>query len=266
MTRLAGTPWPEVAALAAAGAVLVVPIGATEQHGPHLPVTTDADLAVAVVEAAAATDPLLVSAPVVAYGSSGEHAGFAGTLSIGREVTESLLVELGRSATDTFGHVVFACTHGGNAAPVRAALERLTAEGRPVTGWWPRWGGDLHAGRTETSLQLALHPGRVRADAPPGDTRGIDELLPLLRAGGVRSVSANGVLGDPTGATAEEGRALLAAAVADLGATVVAHRAGAATVRGGDGAVGTGRHDDTGRHDTGRHDDREYDDRDGVRT
>jgi len=55
VTRLADSTWPELAELARAGAVLVVPIGATEQHGPHLPVTTDADLAVAVVEAAAAS-------------------------------------------------------------------------------------------------------------------------------------------------------------------------------------------------------------------
>ncbi len=124
VTRLADTVWPEAARLAADGAVLVIPIGATEQHGPHLPVTTDADIAVAVVEAAAATDPLLVVAPVVAYGSSGEHDGFAGTLSIGRSVTEALLVELGRSAVRDFSHVVLACAHGGNASPMAGALER----------------------------------------------------------------------------------------------------------------------------------------------
>ena len=233
MTRLADTPWPEVARLAGAGAVLVVPVGATEQHGPHLPVTTDADLAVAVAEAAAADDPLLVVAPVVAYGSSGEHDGFAGTLSIGREATELLLVELGRSATATFAHVVLACTHGGNAVPLQRALARLAAEGRPVTGWWPRWGGDLHAGRTETSLLLAVAPARVRAvDGAAGDTRPLDELLPLLESGGVRPLSPNGVLGDPAGAGAPEGRTLLAAAAADLARTVGRLRAGVAPADG----------------------------------
>jgi mycofactocin precursor peptide peptidase len=62
----------------------------------------------------------------------------------------------------------------------------------------------------------------------PGDTRTLDELLPRLRSGGVRSVSANGVLGDPTGAGAEEGRQLLAAAAADLAATVDRLRSGSA--------------------------------------
>ncbi len=229
MTRLDRTPWTEVAALAAAGAVLVVPVGATEQHGPHLPVTTDADLAEALVGAAAEADPLLVAAPVVAFGSSGEHQGFAGTLSVGREVTEALLVELGRSAADQFAHVVLACTHGGNAVPLTRAVARLAAEGRPVTAWSPRFDGDLHAGRTETSLMLAVAPDRVRlGDAVAGDTRPIGTLLPLLERGGVRSVSRSGVLGDPTGSTAAHGRALLQAAVDDLLATVAALRDGAA--------------------------------------
>jgi len=123
---------------------------------------------------------------------------------------------------------VLVCAHGGNAGPLRRALERLDAEGRSVSGWWPRWGGDLHAGRTETSLLLAVAPDRVRlADAAPGDTRTLDELLPLLEAGGVGAVSPTGVLGDPAGATADEGRALLAGAAAALGLHVAAVRSGA---------------------------------------
>jgi creatinine amidohydrolase len=225
VTRLADTDWPTAGGLARAGAVLVVPLGATEQHGPHLPVTTDTDIAVAVVEAAADLDPRLVVAPAVAYGSSGEHEGFAGTLSIGQEVTESLLVELVRSAGRSFDHVVLACMHGGNAGPLARALARLVAEGRAVTAWWPRWEGDLHAGRTETSLMLAIAPQRVHPDrAEPGDPRSAAELLPRLRAAGVRAVSPNGVLGDPHGASAEEGRELIRAAAADLATVVTALR------------------------------------------
>ena len=74
----------------------------------------------------------------------------------------------------------------------------------------PRWDGDPHAGFEETSLQLALCPGSVRMDrGVPGDTRPLAELMPLLRAGGVRSVSPSGILGDPAGATAAAGEALL---------------------------------------------------------
>jgi creatinine amidohydrolase/Fe(II)-dependent formamide hydrolase-like protein len=86
-----------------------------------------------------------------------------------------------------------------------------------VSAWTPSWSGDLHAGRIETSLMVAVAPDRVRLDrAEPGDLRPLDEILPLLRAGGVRPVSANGVLGDPAGASPEEGSCLLDQAVDDL--------------------------------------------------
>ena len=216
MTRLASSSWPEVARRCGDG-ILVLPLGSTEQHGPHLPVTTDTDIASALADGAAAHDRRLVVAPPVAYGSSGEHRGFAGTLSIGQEATELVVLELGRSAGTDFAHVVVVSAHGGNSTPLARAVARLRHEGRPVTAWSPTWPGDLHAGRTETSLMLAIAPGRVhlgRAEA--GDPRPLATLLPLLRLGGVRSVSANGVLGDPAGASAGEGRRLLADAVDDL--------------------------------------------------
>lgn len=218
--HLAGLTWPEAGDRAGAGAVLVVPVGATEQHGPHLPLATDTTVAEAVCARAAHLDPRLIIAPAVPYGSSGEHQGFPGTLSIGQEATELLLVELVRSATETFAHVVLACTHGGNAGPLGRATARLVAEGRSVAAWWPQWDGDLHAGATETAVLLALDPGTVRTDrAVPGDLRPAAELGPLLVADGVRAVSPSGVLGDPTGATAAQGEALLDAAAADLVAT-----------------------------------------------
>jgi mycofactocin precursor peptide peptidase len=217
MTELAGLTWPEAEALAAAGAVLAVPVAATEQHGPHLPLSTDTDLATALCARLAAARHGVIAAPPVAYGASGEHQGFAGTLSIGQDALELLLVELCRSASQTFGRVLLVCTHGGNAGPVRRAERRLRAESRAVLAWLPSWAGDAHAGRTETSLQLAMAPGRVRLDrAEPGNTRPIAELMPVLRASPVRAVSPNGVLGDPAGASAAEGRALLASLTSDL--------------------------------------------------
>ncbi len=217
MSRLSDTTWQEVDPPAPGGRILVVPVGATEQHGPHLPLTTDTEIAVAVAEEAARRDPRLVVAPAVAYGSSGEHEGFRGTLSIGQEATEALLVELGRSAARSFTQTVLACTHGGNAGPLGRALAQLAAEGHPVAGWSPRWSGDLHAGHTETSLMLAIAPDRVRpAPWEPGPARAAGELLPLLRSRGVRPVSANGVLGDPRAAGPAEGRRLLDAAADEL--------------------------------------------------
>ena len=211
--RLADLTWPEVPA----SAILAVPVGATEQHGPHLPLSTDTDIALALCDRLAAHRPDVLVAPPVAYGSSGEHAGFAGTLSIGQEATELLLVELGRSATETFPRILFVSAHGGNAGPVARAVARLRAESRDVEVFQPRWAGDPHAGRPETALQLALRPDAVRMDrAAPGDPRPLGELLPLLLDGGVRAVTGTGVLGDPTGATAPEGLALLETLTAQL--------------------------------------------------
>jgi mycofactocin precursor peptide peptidase len=227
---LADLAWPE--AERAAAAMLVVPVGATEQHGPHLPLSTDTDIAVALAQrlAGALGPAAAVVAPALAYGSSGEHAAFPGTLSIGREAVERVLVELGRSASATFARVVLVSAHGGNAEPVARAAATLRSEGRDVVAWSPAFGGDAHAGRTETSVMLALRPDRVRPDAAAaGATEPLPALWPALRERGVRAVSANGVLGDPAGASAAEGRRLLAAATAELVAAV--RGAGAAAGR-----------------------------------
>jgi mycofactocin precursor peptide peptidase len=228
--RLSALTWQDAARRA--DAILAVPLGATEQHGPHLPLSTDTDIAVALCDGlAAARDDVLV-APAVAYGASGEHAGFAGTLSIGQDAMELLVVELGRCAAESFAHLLLVCAHGGNVEPVTRAARRLRSEGRDVHAFLPQWGGDAHAGRTETSLQLALgsdgvQPGRAEA----GNTDALRSLWPQLREQGVRAVSANGVLGDPTGASAAEGADLLAALSADLVEQVAAwlpvdHRTG----------------------------------------
>lgn len=227
---LADASWPEVER--ESGNLLIVPVGATEQHGPHLPLSTDTDVAVALATELAARLRAAVVAPALAYGSSGEHQDFPGTISIGREAVELVLVELCRSATVTFERVLLISTHGGNAEPVRAAVQRLGAEGRDVRAWSPRWRGDAHAGETETSVMLALEPGRVGHEAAqPGNLDPIDQLIAELVEVGVRGVSANGVLGDPRGATASRGRELLAGAVAELQSLVASWspaRAGAA--------------------------------------
>jgi creatinine amidohydrolase len=206
--------------------LLAVPVGATEQHGPHLPLTTDTEIAEALADRLAAADERVWVAPALAYGASGEHAGFPGTVSIGAEATELALVELGRSAAASFESLLLISTHGGNAEPVAAAAELLRAEGRAVRAWTPSWRGDAHAGRVETSLMLAIAPARVRLDlAAAGNTEPLAALLPRLRAEGVAASAANGVLGDPAGASAAEGEALLVEAAAELRELVTAVRA-----------------------------------------
>jgi mycofactocin precursor peptide peptidase len=226
---LGDLPSPDAGRLAAAGAVLAVPLGATEQHGPHLPLSTDTDIAVALCQRlAAARDDVLV-APPVAYGSSGEHAGFPGTLSIGQAVLELLLVELGRSARLTFRHLLLVSAHGGNTGPVTRAVRRLREESHDVRLFVPRWDGDPHAGHPETSMLLALDPSRVRMGrAAAGDRRPLAEVWPQLQSAGVAAVSESGVLGDPTRATAAAGRALLDELAAELIGDVATWRPGVA--------------------------------------
>ncbi|QIZ37000.1 mycofactocin biosynthesis peptidyl-dipeptidase MftE [Saccharopolyspora sp. ASAGF58] len=217
--RLADLTWPEVAELAPRS-LLAVPVGATEQHGPHLPFTVDTDIAAELCDRLAQERPVLV-APPVTYGSSGEHAGFPGTLSIGQEAVEHLLVELVRSA-DAFAGVVLVSAHGGNAEPVRRTIETLRAEDRRVLAWAPTGRpDDTHAGRTETAAMLAIRPRAVRLErAERGNTTPLPNLIDTLRANGVRAATANGVLGDPTGATPEEGTRILTAWTKSLTATV----------------------------------------------
>lgn len=209
------------------GRTLLVPLGSVEQHGPHLPLDVDTRVAAAVVGEGVCAAPELVAAPALAYGASGEHEAFPGTVSIGTDMLAAVLVELGRSATRWAQRIVFLTGHGGNRDALVAAVALLRQEGRDAA-WFPCAApGDAHAGRTETSIMLALDPGAVRLDAAaPGATAPLAELLPAIRAGSVRTVSPSGVLGDPTGASAAEGERLLAGMVVALLAAVRRWRPG----------------------------------------
>lgn len=192
---------------------LIVPVGSTEQHGPHLPLDTDTRIAVAV--AAGVAERLSgdwALAPAVAYGASGEHEDFPGTVSIGTAALELLLLEFGRSACNWAPRVVFVNGHGGNIQALVGAATLLREEGRDV-GWCSCTvrDGDAHAGHTETSVLLHISPEDVWLDERvPGNSAPLSELLPRMREGGVAAVSAVGVLGDPTTATADEGARVLA--------------------------------------------------------
>lgn len=183
---------------------------------------TDTRIAQAVASRACARRPGAGLAPAIPVGASGEHADFPGTLSIGTAALTTLLVELGRHASLHWPAMLLVNGHGGNAPAISDAARLLRAEGRQCHVWHAgSAGGDAHAGRTETSMMLALAPEDVRmAAAVPGDTRPIQVLMPVLRTRGVRAVSRSGVLGDPAGASAAEGERLLAALVAGLTGTL----------------------------------------------
>jgi creatinine amidohydrolase len=204
-------------------ALLAVPVGSCEQHGPHLPLDTDSRIATALAESLADKydeGDILVTPPLTIT-ASGEHSGFPGTLSIGTDLVERIIVELVRSADWSAG-VVLVNGHGGNRVPVERAVRLLHTEGRKVLSWWPSvQGGDAHAGNTETSMMLALVPRLVRMDrAEVGVTAPLADLIDEIRAGGVQSVSRNGVLGDPLRASASHGRTMLTRLSIDLVAAV----------------------------------------------
>lgn len=213
MTAVRTATSPEIAA---GEPILVLPLGSYEQHGPHLPLDTDSRIIAAVVAAALDHDEVdsgaFLVAPVLPVTASDEHAGFAGTLSAGTDATAAAIVAICRSASWARG-VVIVNGHGGNTDALARATRDLTHEGIRHALWTlPHYaGGDMHAGRTETSLMLHIGPSAVRTDrvplfateVPPG-------AIAAMREGGVAAVSDNGVLGDPSGATAEHGRAVLA--------------------------------------------------------
>lgn len=242
--RLADLTWTELDGRAP---VLLVPLGSCEQHGPHLPLRTDTIIASAIADRATAALVGLgidtLAAPPVEVTASGEHQGFPGTLSIGTGATETLLVELARSA-DWSGGLVLVNGHGGNHDAVTGAVVVATGEGRRMHAWWPpspppvptppvptppvpppaprRDPGptpapDLHAGHIETSILLALDPTLVSADPSEIAPVTLDRRdLGRLRAEGVAPVSPTGVLGDPRTASATAGIAILDSWVDDL--------------------------------------------------
>jgi mycofactocin precursor peptide peptidase len=195
------------------GATVLVPVGSLEQHGPHLPLHTDSVVAEAVARRAAELldRPDVLVAPPIAYGASGEHQAFAGTSSIGTEALRLVVVELTRSLRTWAARVVYVNGHGGNVGALDAAVEQLVAERHDVC-WLAcaAVGGDAHAGYTETALMLHLRPADVRRDrAEAGNPAPLEQLLPAMVADGVHAVAANGVLGNPTGASAERGQRVL---------------------------------------------------------
>jgi creatinine amidohydrolase len=236
--RLAELRAPQVGDLLGARSILVQPLGAIEQHGPHLPLNTDLVIAAAVAEAAVArvgddVDAWLL--PPLAYTKSNEHAWAPGTIWLSPATLLGVLDDLGRSVALTPARrIVFMNGHGGNSALVNVANRELRLHHGLMTflahpGVPPDQGGasppnelgmGVHAGTDETSLMLHLAPDLVDLS---GAARHVPDHLAenrYVRFGGPVSFGwlsddfgGSGVIGDPTAATAERGAELFAGAV-----------------------------------------------------
>ena len=195
--------------------ILLLPLGAWEQHGPHLPFDTDTIIIDSVVTHALSDtqvdEDAFVIAPTFAISASDEHIGFPGTLSTGTEPLVQSVVAICRSASWSLG-VCIVNGHGGNADALARISSALTYEKIRHSIWsLPSYdGSEMHAGHTETSVMLYVAPGTVQTDRIERGTVGdASALVTQMRTSGVAGVSTNGVLGDPTTATREHGIAVM---------------------------------------------------------
>lgn len=224
-------------------AVVLLPLAATEQHGPHLPLATDRLIAQAISHTTSQQRPdkvLVLPCPPVGY--SQHHRAFAGTLSVAHDTLIRYAHEMiDGVVADGFDRILMLNAHGGNQA-LGGVLQEQLGEQYPnamfvFTSWWRLAADELlplnetgpggvgHACEFETSLMLHLHPELVRPDKieKGGNTPTFDwAASDMLRAGraslyrSMRTMTPNGIFGDPTGATAEKGRAILDTVTAAL--------------------------------------------------
>jgi creatinine amidohydrolase len=234
--------WPQIDGLDREGTVLLLPTGAIEQHGPHLPVDTDIhDSFELSVRAAGASGVPAVVLPPVWWGMSPHHMGFPGTISLRLETYSALIRDICAAVLrHGFRRVLIVNGHGGNVAILAATAMRISEESGLFVGTVSYWhligpqlrtigtsepGGMGHACEMETSLQLHLRPERVSmAEARKDLGRPLTPLSaidfrdpgPLWIPLDFRRDTTEGVMGDPTVATPAKGAAIAEAAVGEL--------------------------------------------------
>jgi creatinine amidohydrolase len=243
--------WPDVAEGKAARWIAVLPLAATEQHGPHLPLATDVMIAQAYLSRVRELlpDPLPVTfLPVEPVGISTEHTGYPGTLTLPTHVALKEWMAIGeRVARAGIRKLVMVTSHGGNSAAMSLVAQDLRAQYGllAVTTGWSRFGAPeglfsaeelrhgIHGGAVETSIMLARYPQTVRREAIANfrpasiamekDYRWLSAHRPAPFAWAAQDLHPSGAAGDATLASAEKGRRLLdhgAAAFCELLADV----------------------------------------------
>lgn len=235
--------WPEVKKAKLGRKIVILPLGSFEQHGPHLPFTTDTDLVTAVARGVERQRPdRILCLPTLWPGHSTHHLRFPGTLSVHQMPYIQLIVELCEGIVRMGAKKVFLLNgHGGNDVPVRAALRELKDRYPKITfvfaSYWSlavktikqvrtsELGGIGHACELETSLMLHLHPDRVklalvRRDGPKHTDvyRKTDMQYgrPVYVVNEFHEMTTNGTIGRPDLATAEKGARFLNGIVAEV--------------------------------------------------
>lgn len=224
---------------------VIVPLGAFEQHGAHLPLSTDLIIAEAVAAEAAEQVGSCAVGPCVAVGVSGHHLGFAGSASLSPAVMTAAQTEIVSSFLQHgFRYAYLVTGHAGNCGSMNEAVGQLSERyGRRVASFadWPaqrdavhRAGVEMgfapemvgtHAGHFETSIMLLLRPDLVRMErAAPGHIGPARQASRILRSQGMKALSPSGVIGDPRGAHAAAGRRYLDALVDHVADGIAAHR------------------------------------------
>jgi len=194
--------------------IVVLPLGSWEQHGPHLPLDTDSVIITRVVQDALQEPSIdaanFLQAPVLPITASDEHHGFTGGLSTGTDALVSAVVSICRSASSWAAGTLIVNGHGGNFDALQEIASALNYESVAHSIWsLPAYsGGDMHAGRTETSLMMHIASQSVRLDRVM-NLQPTQASIDDLRNVGVHGVSSSGVLGDPTTSTAEHGQEVL---------------------------------------------------------
>jgi len=230
--ELAQLTWEEVRDLDREHTLVVLPVGAIEAHGPHLPLDTDVVIATAMARAGAkrlgARDKVVLILPALAYTTAGFGAAFQGTLSISRVTVTALVVDLARSLTDQgFRLLALANVHldpehltSLNDAVQLAKADRLLPIIFPDLTrkpWGARLGeefksGACHAGRFETSIVLREQADAVRDEVRQSLAPNPQSLSQAIKAGKRTFEAAGGpraYFGDPAAATADEGARLI---------------------------------------------------------
>jgi creatinine amidohydrolase len=229
--------WPDIASAEPARWIAVLPLAATEQHGPHLPLGTDVMIAEAYLARVRELLPEKVPAtflPIQGIGISTEHIDYPGTLTLPAEVALKSWMALGESvARAGLKKLVMVTSHGGNSAAMTLVAQELRAQYGllAVTTGWSRFGAPegmfsadelrhgIHGGAVETSIMLARYPQTVRKDriadfrpssiAMEKDYRWLSTQRPAPFAWQAQDLHPSGAAGDATQASAEKGLRLL---------------------------------------------------------